>query len=705
MSYRGLVLILLLVSYLPATAEVSTNPDPTRLKSDWWSYFSPEAPLSDEELGKRISATETMLKQLEKTLDNKARVEVLPAIIQLRELLAAYHSRRNEQPVAVKPLALSQDSYTLAEVFSLENSLLNLSSEIEYESADIEWQRDLISAERKQQSQRKVAYLEDSKMSADRLAIGVVLMSTRLKLELDLHDLNNRQKRLDRLIVQKTELQKEIKDIALRLVFKTEDLDFWKSKHKRALEDANRIINEDMHKKPRPLTSEGDLVTQSRRADSLAIAHRELLITAQELLALRAELLIGLIQLSSSENRQTETLKVTLTTAEEQINNLQPKQKYWKSSVTGLKTVRVDKAETKAEMAASEKILRATDELATAVNKAITDVDHELDLLKFSIALTKRWMRLGETGLQSGWSLTTAFVSDTFGNMKSVFVTSLFEVNETPVTLLGLFRVMIIVFIAWVISRGARGAIKHLSERSSSVNQSSIYALSRVIHYVLLSLGVVIGLSSIGVDFTKFALLASALSIGIGFGLQTLVSNFVAGLIILFEKSMKVGDFVELESGVTGEVLEINMRSTLVTTNDNIDILVPNSEFVSKSVINWTMRDAYRRLRVPFGVAYGSDKELVKKAVLEAAANVKWTLNTTSKVREPQVWLVNFGDSSLDFELVVWIIPEAVKRPSGVQASYLWEIESKLAEYKIEIPFPQRDLHLRSGFNAPPVQL
>ena len=181
-------------------------------------------------------------------------------------------------------------------------------------------------------------------------------------------------------------------------------------------------------------------------------------------------------------------------------------------------------------------------------------------------------------------------------------------------------------------------------------------------------------------------------------GLQAVFSNFVAGLIILFEKSLKVGDFVELQSGITGEVKEINMRSTLVTTNDNVDILVPNSDFINQVVTNWTLREAYRRIHVPFGVAYGTDKDLVRKAVLEAADAVRWTLKE-SRRRAPQVWFVNFGESSLDFELVVWLIPEAVKRPSAVQATYLWEIESKLHEYGIEVPFPQRDLHLRSGFN------
>jgi small-conductance mechanosensitive channel len=155
-----------------------------------------------------------------------------------------------------------------------------------------------------------------------------------------------------------------------------------------------------------------------------------------------------------------------------------------------------------------------------------------------------------------------------------------------------------------------------------------------------------------------------------------------------------VGDFVEFSSGVRGEVREINIRYTVITTNDNIDILVPNSEFVSGLVTNWTHGDAYRRLRLPFGVAYGTDKELVRKAGLEAAAAVEHTF-TGQPRRAPQVWLVGFGDSSLDFELVVWVIPEAVKRPGAVSAAYYWALETALSKYGIEIPFPQRDLHLR----------
>ena len=273
----------------------------------------------------------------------------------------------------------------------------------------------------------------------------------------------------------------------------------------------------------------------------------------------------------------------------------------------------------------------------------------------------------------------------------------LFSLQETPVTAGSLLQLLLVLFAAWWVSRIVQTAMTRVAARRNTLNPASLYAMERVIHYAILALGFFIGLSVIGLNLSSFAIVAGALGVGIGFGLQSVFNNFISGLIILFERSLKVGDFVELGSGVSGEVKEINVRSTLINTNDNIDVLVPNSEFISSQMINWTLNEAVRRIHVSFGVAYGSDKERVKQAALDAALMTPHTLTGVAG-REPQVWLVNFGDSSLDFELVVWVKPEAVKRPSKVNAEYLWHIETKLGEYGIEIPFPQRDLHLRSLF-------
>jgi small-conductance mechanosensitive channel len=275
----------------------------------------------------------------------------------------------------------------------------------------------------------------------------------------------------------------------------------------------------------------------------------------------------------------------------------------------------------------------------------------------------------------------------------------LFSVGEAPVTGSDILRVLIILIVAFVLSRGIRHAIGRVSDRDSAGTQASLYTVGRLTHYTIIILAIFIALSTIGLDFGKLALIAGALSVGIGFGLQAIVSNFVSGLTILFEHSLRVGDYIELDTGLTGTVKSINVRSTLINTNDNIDIVVPNSEFVTARLTNWTLGERILRVRIPFGVAYGSDKELVRKAAQEAAAEVSYTL-THMKGREPEVWLVDFGESSLDFLLLVWVNRQGARRPTRTRAAYLWELESKLAEYGIEVPFPQRDLNLRGGWPA-----
>jgi potassium efflux system protein len=283
--------------------------------------------------------------------------------------------------------------------------------------------------------------------------------------------------------------------------------------------------------------------------------------------------------------------------------------------------------------------------------------------------------------------------------LRTIFSTDLFVIGGTPITLLSLVRVAFIIAVAWWVSRLTRRGLLRVAHYKTGVKPSSLYALGRVLHYVIVLMGLFIGLSTLGFSFRNFAIVAGALGVGIGFGLQSMVNNFVAGLILLFEKSLKVDDFVELESGVVGRVREINFRCTRITTNDNIDILVPNSEFVNGRLTNWTLDEEYRRIHVPFGVAYGMNKEQVRKAGLEAAAAVPHTLSGVPQ-REAQVWFVGFGDNSLNFELVVWLTPPAVKLPAAVVADYLWEIHSALEKYAIEVPFPQRDIHLKSFFGA-----
>lgn len=275
-------------------------------------------------------------------------------------------------------------------------------------------------------------------------------------------------------------------------------------------------------------------------------------------------------------------------------------------------------------------------------------------------------------------------------------LTPWFHIGNTPIGGGRLFGLVVILVVVWWLASLLEHGIRRVAMRGErSESEAIVYAWSRIVRYLVWIVGTVVGLSHIGVDLSNIALIGGALGVGIGFGLQNIFSNFISGVIILLERTLKVGDFVDLQSGVRGHVREIGLRYTRVTTNDAVDVLVPNSEFINGRVTNWTFENLYHRIHIPFGVAYGTDKEKVKAAALRAAAKVPTTVE--DETRRSDVWLVGFGESSLDFTLVIWVGPNAIARPSRTEAQYLWAIADELEAAGIEIPFPQRDLHMRSG--------
>ena len=269
------------------------------------------------------------------------------------------------------------------------------------------------------------------------------------------------------------------------------------------------------------------------------------------------------------------------------------------------------------------------------------------------------------------------------------------QLGMAEVTLLRLLTSLALAALAlwlgWLIGNIAQSQMRSSPNLPPSVGG----LLGQTLKGVAIIIAFVVALNFVGVNLGALTFFSGALGVGIGFGLQSIFSNFISGVILLMEKTLKVGDFIELQGGLSGLVKEINFRSTVLTTNDNIDIIVPNEAFIKNQLINWTHMDAKRRIHVPFGVAYGTPKELVQKAGLEAAAALPWTFDDKGE-RSPQVWLVRFGEFRLDFELIVWLTDEAVLRPQKVMADYVWEVHSALERHGIHVPHPQRDLHLKT---------
>jgi small-conductance mechanosensitive channel len=248
----------------------------------------------------------------------------------------------------------------------------------------------------------------------------------------------------------------------------------------------------------------------------------------------------------------------------------------------------------------------------------------------------------------------------------------------------------LLILVFWISSRTKRFLFTRFLA-NSGLDRSLQYAISQIIANVVLVIGVFIVLENTGIHLGALTVFAGAVGVGVGFGLQNIASNFISGLVILAERPITIGDRVEV-AGIAGQVHQIRARSTVILTNDNIAMIVPNTKFIDSPVTNWTYGDPRVRFRVPVGVAYGSDVSKVREALIGAAREHPAALTDPP----PNAFLEKFGDSSIDFELVVWS-QEMSYRPRRFKSDLNYLIEKHLRAAGIEIPYPQRDLHIRSG--------
>jgi small-conductance mechanosensitive channel len=254
-----------------------------------------------------------------------------------------------------------------------------------------------------------------------------------------------------------------------------------------------------------------------------------------------------------------------------------------------------------------------------------------------------------------------------------------------------ILRIVLFVFLVlWASSIIKSQLVLRVLNRSG-LDPSLQYTIAQITGYAVLAVGFLLTLQSTGVDLSTVTVFAGAVGVGVGLGLQHLASNFISGLVILAERPIKIGDRIEVNN-VAGQVVGIRARSTTVITNDNISLIVPNSVFIEHTITNWSHGDQKVRFRIPVGVAHGSDLEKVKQALLEVAKQHPAVLAAP----EPTVFFESFGASSLNLELVVWSA-EMSFRPRRFRSDLNFAIDSALRRYQIELPFPQRDLNIRSG--------
>lgn len=279
----------------------------------------------------------------------------------------------------------------------------------------------------------------------------------------------------------------------------------------------------------------------------------------------------------------------------------------------------------------------------------------------------------------------------TLANVRQWLEAPLITMSGVDVSAVLLIKLAVATAAIVVLGRAIRRMLSDRVLPGLRVEPGTAYALSNIFSYAFMTIGLYVVLDATGIKLTSLTVLFGALGVAVGFGLQEIASNFLSGLIILIERPIQVGDRVQVGT-LDGRVTRINMRATEVLTNDSIAVIVPNKDFITTQVVNWSRGGDSIRVHVPIGVAYGSDLQQVRTALLEAAAAVPAVL------RDPpaEVRLVNYGDSSINFELLAWT-RDLLQQRLELVSRLNFAIDETFRRHGIQIPFPQRDLHIRSS--------
>ena len=696
----ALLLTLLVAANSPAQnsddGTAPTAPDLTSLKSDWWTYFEG----SREEVEPRVDAFLTEVGSQIVDLAPQNQEIAASMLVVVRDNFTAYLALLDDSVLAPQKLPAPAENYTLDDLLGLAAIARDALAGAAQENLEVDRERRIFNGA----SQIRDAVFKDyvdATEGDERWLVAARLLQARSAQAISARRLA--------LLTQSFGLATSFSQATTTRVELATD---------RLAQTADSATLEELSERIDSNSKDVEKAQANLRAAEIAASSLDLdaaqgrsqqRLQQQRLLGAEVGLALAETALAQTEARRwwteinllaapdTQALADKELAWSEFIRNINQQTAGWKrqteDELLAVQSINRDGLDRASRRLLDQRLGTAQETLAAVrqLNTSIADLELLIGVVNNAAA--------EYTGAFKSWLASVSLKAKTaYIRVVDLADVTLFSVGETPVTGGDIIRALVILLVAMLLSRGIRHAIRRVAGSDSSGTQASLYTVSRLTHYFIVIFAVFIALSSIGLDFGNLALVAGALSVGIGFGLQSIVNNFVSGLIILFEHTLRVGDYIELDTGLTGTVKSINVRSTLINTNDNIDIVVPNSEFVTTRLTNWTLGERILRVRIPFGVAYGSDKELVKQAAMEAAAEVSYTL-TNMKGREPDVWLTEFGDSSLNFLMLVWVNRQGAKRPTRTRSAYLWELETKLREYGIEIPFPQRDLNLRSGWS------
>ncbi len=701
LKFLSVLLLLLLVSNVVAqnTADDTETavPELTDLGIDWWSYFED----LDEDSEARLARFVEYASEQTSTLGAEQQAAGAAILTAITDNLEVYRVLSDESDLRAIALPEPELEYSLDDLFEISANARAAAAEAAQERLEVEREQRILDGATRRREQTFKSYLA-ANTDAEKILIGLRLVHDRSSEGISHRRMTLLASREQRAMNYAAATAARVDEAVERLAppaDETELVGILQSLN--VLEstvEENRAALRSAELAATGLYLDTEQERSQRNLEQQKVIDAQVTLAVSEVRLAEMQARRWWTELNLAKTPDMDLLQDQALSWSELIRSIEDSAAIWHRD-TENEVIAVQSVSRDGLNRGSRRLLDQRMGTAQGTLNGISQVEADVADLKLASDVVDAAVAEHSGAISSWFTGVSRGIKSLYSRVVGLGDVALFEVGDAPVTGGDIVQVFVIMLVAFLLSRGIRHAFARVSRNEDDGTQASLYTVGRLTHYAIVIIALIVALSSIGLDFSNLALIAGALGVGIGFGLQSIVSNFVSGLIILFEHSLRVGDYIELDTGLTGTVKAINVRSTLINTNDNIDIVVPNSEFVTTRLTNWTLGERILRVRIPFGVAYGSDKELVRKAAQEAAANVPYTL-TNLKGREPDVWLVDLADSSLNFLLLVWVNRQGARRPTRTRAAYLWELESKLREYGIEIPFPQRDLNLRGGWPA-----
>lgn len=675
-------------------------PDPLELKSSWWDYFQ----VSSEILPERIKEMQLSLNNLKVSLtadDHQSLLQLIDRIsFNLDILLKKKQLSLGFTPTTVQFLK----QYSTDQLLKVNKNYLQVQAKRATQEERLKSQKNHFSKIQSTMDELILQYQNQAKSSYNKLRTGLKLIDIRVELAVTDTEISLSQKRIVFYQNEERKLEDELRLAQEKLAFDflSNEIakDQWslaESQYEKSKTDLHTLKKSAFYEEQKDPQNDLNCCLWSQKITSKTI-HTE--IAKYSMLMEMIKHILAQIA-NGTDQHSTSYLRGLESQWKKQIIETQGHISQWESQILD-EQMRIGHEMTR--------LLRGEDKKKPQLGgDVIADIHFEFDQSLSSLQRLKMQLKnvellykqidvylLKEKSFWDTWAIRmTSYFNTAVDFVVHMINIPLFRIQNNPVTLSRLLQAILIIFGSLLISRFIRKTIFQETPLSRAISKSTEYVVSRCLHYGFIVIGIFAALAFIGLDFTNFVIVAGALGVGVGFGLQSLVNDIISGFLLLFQQNVKVGDIIELGQGLHGRVMAINLQNTHIKSFEGVDLIVPNAQLTSQLLNNWTLNDSCKRYRIPFKVVFGTDKELIRRIVLQAASKLPCTKKGDFRYPDPQVWMVGFGENSIDFELVVWV-DLAISLPHGTPvATYFWEIETALKENGILIPIPKHEVYIR----------